>query len=381
MKPLDDMLPEETSKEYEPLLALLSQAPCKSATLTPEEQAQAIARVQKRLIQAESKVPQNEGIVEQQNAPVPVSPQRVHAVSPRRRRMLRFINTFAAVLVIGAIIGASLLLFRHQPQTTGGNPSQAVNRPIVLTGSPIGEGYQPGTVYASRGGLEATLRVMRGPYFLSELLSVDITLTNHSHTTYLLQGVPASVSCEQALWVNYMLAGANTVHYVFPVYGVMSCPDATSQFKPGQTIATRQYIPLTDNGHVLLTEEARFLSTKTIPNQGKSITDGSNPLDGHWPSLDIDVASRVPSNRIITLERTGSKVFVNAPVVVRSHLFYQYAVNCQDFHDAGSTASGNGSWTPVTTTIGEPGCPGKNVQWTYAVSAPGYAITTGSYTS
>ncbi|MHB8598199.1 MAG: hypothetical protein ACYDER_15460 [Ktedonobacteraceae bacterium] len=381
MKPLDDMLPEEKSKHYEPLLALLSHTPHKSATLTPEEEAQAIARVQERLTRAESKVSHNEDIVEQQVAPVQLPPRRTWLVSPRRRRILSYINTVAAVLVIGAIIGASLLLFRHQSQSTGGSLSQAVSTPEGPIGEPIGQGYQPDTIYASRGGLEATLRIMPGPYFLSELVAVDITLSNHSHTTFLLQGVPTSDPCEQALGVNYSLTGTNTAHYVFPVYGVMSCPGATSQFKPGQTIAIRQYIPLTDSGHILLTEEARFLSTKNIPNQGKSITDGSSPLDGYWPSLRINVAFPVPSDRVITLHRLGAKVFVNAPAIARSRLLYQYAVSCKDFHDAGSTASGNYSWTPVTTTIGEPGCPGKNIQWTYAVSAPGYAIVSGSYSS
>lgn len=49
MNPFDDMLPEEKSKHYEPLLALLSHASRKPATLTPEEQAQAVARVLERL--------------------------------------------------------------------------------------------------------------------------------------------------------------------------------------------------------------------------------------------------------------------------------------------------------------------------------------------
>lgn len=303
-------------------------------------------------------------------------------MSPRRGRILRFINTFAAVLVIGAIIGASLLLFRHQPQSTSGNPAQPVSTPGVPVGSPIAPHLVSVTGVYSAGGLEARLTIMAGPYFLSELLVADITLTNHSHTTYQLQGVPKSSPCDQALWVNYTLTGANTAHYSFPAYGnSMSCPFTMSLFKPGQAIAIRQYIALTDSGNILLSEEARFLVTKTTPNQGKSITDGPSPLDGKWPSLHITVASRVPSNRIITLHRLGSKVFVNAPVAARSHLLYQYAVNCQDFHDPGGTASGNYNWTPVTTTIGEPGCPGKNEQWTYAVSAPGYAIVSGRYPS
>ena len=181
--------------------------------------------------------------------------------------------------------------------------------------------------------------------------------------------------------VNYTTAGANSAHYIFPVYGTMSCPAGLTQFKPGQTIAIRWYIPLADSGQVVLTEEARFLSTKTMLNQGKSMTDGPSPLDGYWPSLHIDVASRIPSNRVITLHRVGSKVFVQAPANIRPYLFYQYVVRCQDFSDGGSTESGNFVWTPATTTISEPGCPGKNTVWTYAVSASGYAITSGNYTS
>ncbi len=369
MKPFDDMLPEETSKEYEPLLALLSHAPRQSSTLTPEEQAQVIARVQSRLELVTKGVSQDEDIVAQYSSPAQESAQRTgkRVLSPHRGRILRFINTLAAVLVIGAIIGTSLLLFRHQSQTTGGLP-------VGLVGA-------PGTIYASAGGLEATLHITSGPYFLSELLAVDMTLTNHSHTTFQLEGFPASTPCEPALWLNYTLTGANTVHYTFPVYSDMSCPLKTTQLKLGQTIAIHQYIPLTDSGHVLLTEEAGFLVTKNIPNQGMTTTNGPSPLDGYWPSLHINVASRVPSDRILTQHRTGTKVFINAPDAARSRLLYLYSVGCMDFHDAGSTASGNYSWTPTTTTIGVPGCPGKNIQWTYAVSAPGYAIASGSYSS
>ncbi|MEO8970728.1 MAG: hypothetical protein ABI406_03900, partial [Ktedonobacteraceae bacterium] len=46
-------------------------------------------------------------------------------------------------------------------------------------------------------------------------------------------------------------------------------------------------IPLTDSGHVLLTEEARFLVTKKTANQGTFTTGGPSPLDGHWPSLHL----------------------------------------------------------------------------------------------
>ncbi|HVB26147.1 MAG TPA: hypothetical protein VNG51_29680 [Ktedonobacteraceae bacterium] len=380
MNTFDDMLPEEKSKQYEPLLALLSHAAGKLATLTPEEKAQAIARVQERLL-AESTMPQSEDTATQQAEPVQLSSQRTRAVSPRRQRILHYINTFAAILVIGAIIGAALLLFRHQPPTTGGNPPQAVGTPGVLVGSPMVPHLASVTAVSTAGGVEASLTIIGGPYFLSELLQVDITLTNHSHTTFLLQGVPASNPCDQAIWVNYTLTGANTAHYSVPASGGMSCPFMMSQFKPGQTIVIRQYIPLTDSGNILLSEEARFLVTKSTPNQGKSITDGPSPLDGRWPSLHINVASRVPSNRVITLHRVGSKVFVNAPAAVRSRLLYLYSVGCQDLHDPGNTASGNFSWTSTGTTIGVPGCPGKNVRWMYAVSAPGYAITTGSYTS
>lgn len=382
MRLFDDTLPEETSEEYEQVLALLSHVSRKPTLPSAEEQAEALARVQERLhrFEEQSAHGQGEGMATQEVEPVSVAVQYRGRERTRVRqgRMLRFVNTFAAVLVIGAIIGMSLLLFRHSSPASGGKPSQVASPPIFVT-SVVEPGKHSVTILTGAGGLEASLGIMAGPYFLGELVEVDATLMNNSHTTYQLQGFSGAIPCDPALSVSYTLAGANTAHYTIPAaVGAMSCPLRMSLFKPGQTLAVRWYIPLTDSGKIVLTEDARFLVAKTTPGEGAVITDGSSPLDGKWPALHIDVSSRVPSDRVITLHRNGAKVFVYAPVAARSHLLYLYTVSCSDFSDSGSTASGNGVWTVTGTTISEPGCPGKNIQWKYAVSAPGYAIASGT---
>lgn len=64
----------------------------------------------------------------------------------------------------------------------------------------------------------------------------------------------------------------------------------------------------------------------------------------------------------------------HAPARILTHLLYFYTVACT------GTGSGNFAWEPLrTTTINEPGCPGPNVQWIFAVSAAGYAIASGKY--
>lgn len=73
-------------------------------------------------------------------------PRRTRATT-RRQRLIRFANLTAAVLVVGAIIVASVLLFGpHHPTTTGGNGPGPVMPPIstpqMVDG--CGYGFDPG---------------------------------------------------------------------------------------------------------------------------------------------------------------------------------------------------------------------------------------------
>lgn len=91
--------------------------------------------------------------------------------------------------------------------------------------------------------------------------------------------------------------------------------------------------------------------------------------------MQIDVASKVPADRMISYHRVGPRVFIDAPRPVQ----YLYAVSCSDYTDQGGTGTGNFGWQALTkNVVGEPGCPGKNVQWTFAFGLPGYAIVQGN---
>lgn len=363
MKPLDDMLPEEREPQHAELIALLlSHQP---TPLTDNEQAEAVARVRTQLLNAQTaweetlhEDAESAGVDVAAQTPLPFT------AKPRRsRRIVRFINALVAVLVVGAIIGASVLLFTHR------SPASPAATP-----SPIGS---PVTVRSQADGLEASMSLTPGPYFLGELLAVDISLTNHTHTTYALQGVGVS-ACDPALHLTQ--AGGTAPHIAPPPIGIMSCPMMISQLKPGQTIAVHQYIPLNDSGHITLTLGARFLTTKQAP-QGYPVTrPGPSPLDGHWPSLQINVHPQVPSDRTISFQLEGTHVIVTAPAGAQSHLLYTYMVDCQDFHDAGGTETGNYAWERISSNkVGLPGCPGKNLHWQFAFAAVGYAYVSGHY--
>ena len=359
MQPSDDRLPVEQMAQYEPILALLRHARQAAPSLTPDEQAHALTRVRTRLSEAE-----HAGLTASQEkdillplsaiAPDATYSHSANRIITRHTRIMRYINTFAAVLVIGAIIGVSLLLFRHQSQTSIATPARPSGAYV--------------TVSTQAHGLSASISITPGPYFLSELLAADITLTNHSQTTYEIAGAN---SCDPTLWLNLTPLSAGARHYTLPPTYFFSCALRTSQLKPGQTFSIHVYIALTDSGTVQLTENAQFLVTKTTAD-GISTTSGPDPLKGHWPTMHIPVSTHIPANRAISLRQQGSKLLVIAPPAARAHLFYLYNVICSN------TSGADDYWEPVSTTIQEPQC-GKNVRWTYAVGAPGYAIATKSY--
>ena len=71
---------------------------------------------------------------------------------------------------------------------------------------------------------------------------------------------------------------------------------------------------------------------------------------------------------------------INAPLAALAHLYYIYNVTCNAFQ-GGTVGTGNYAWQPVfTTVIHEPNCGdygSQVIEWSYAVSAPGYAIASG----
>ena len=281
-------------------------------------------------------------------------------------RISRWLSTVGAVLVIVAIIGISLLLFRPHQLSTDGSPVGAVGTPV--------------TAHVQANGLEFSMRITPGPYFLSELFVADLWLTNHTQKTFSLAGPAFSGPCGAALYLG--MTGGGAPEYNLSVSDDHSCPAMQTPLQPGETLTFHQFTALSNSGDIILTPGASFLYSHIGPGGVQSITDGPGPLDGHWPSLKIHVASRVPSDRKISLKQEGTEVQINAPAPARAHLYYIYNVTCDAFQ-GGTVGTGNFAWEPIsTTTLHEPDCGdygNQNIHWYYAVSAPGYAIVSGQH--
>jgi len=278
---------------------------------------------------------------------------------PRHARMMRVLNTIAAILVVGAIIGASLVLFsRHQA------PSQVVT--LDSQGKQV-------TVTSSAGGFEMVMRLTAGPYFLSEMLAVDISLTNHTdqavHLGFPFEGYACGYNSSDDTGVQ--IVGGHKPEYTLPLPTDHSCPprpEGNSVLKAGQTLSVHRYLPLTLSGQMTLVGKTQFYQPKanTFPEPVAS------PLDHHWPSLHITVSSHIPVNRTLSLQRTNTQVTVLAPS--GKQLVYMYTIACTN------TGGGNFGWELLSTTTIKPFddyCRRVQVDWTFAFAVPGYAILTG----
>jgi hypothetical protein len=388
MKPLDDMLPVEREEPYQELIRLLQQADQPAVTIPPSRQVQIIERVQERLLKTGAEIPLNQAMPGPLTGVMNSSPGTVvsQAASPRRRgRLIHLSTLLAAALVIGAIVGTSLLISMSRPQTTG-TPS-------------IGPVVTPVTIHTQAGGLEASMQLTPGPYFLGELLAADLSVTNHTHTTFLLMRTFYGNPCKGDLGI--MMTGGDSLHYTAPsgldyhisITHLNSCDPMgimQTQLEPGHTITIHQYLVITSSGHVTLSAGGTFFTIVGHDNAGHSgnfIVPTAGPLDGHWPLLRIDVASQVPPDRMLSLKRQGEQVSVTAPLDARSHLVYESVLHCQ-YGNGSFSFSGPFYWTSLSTTVlhkvpcsvdnaNGMNFPGTFVDWTYAVSAPGYAIAWG----
>ncbi len=268
-------------------------------------------------------------------------------------------NMFAGVLVVSLLVLTSLLLFRHYSTAIGSN---------IPTGKPIGMAVSaPVLAHTEVNSVETTLSITPGPYFLSELLSVDITLTNHSQHTIMLGGAPAVNTCNGAFSVT--LKGGQEPHYDSPGNNfMMSCPPGMTKLATNKPLSVHGYIPLTRSSTVTIAVDVR-ISTITQSQNGTLYTQGNSLLAGHWPAIAITVAPQIPSDRQFSLQSQGNDVIVNAPSGIRPQLVYFYTVNC--LHGSGT----NDGWDTLKATIlHEPYCDDPLRHWMYAVSAPSYAI-------
>ncbi len=305
----------------------------------------------------------------------------------RQHRPGRLVQTLVAALIIAALLGSTILLLRSRVPSPGGNPKHTPS---------IGPLETPVKVQSQAGGLEMTMQITPGPYFLSEMLAADLSLTNHSQTTYLLEGTWNNLSipddhCQLPLKV-VMSGGGSPVDTALEhnLHAAIACYDTpgTTQLLPNQTITIHQYLALTSSGHVTLQAQGTF-QTPALGQDGIiHIVSTTGPLDGHWPSLHISVQAEVPAQRLISLRAQHSRVVVDAPVAARGRLLYLFAFDCVGRNS--SQHGGGGYWIKLPgTVIEKPQCgfsimngtPTYDtfVRWVYVVGTPGYSIASGTY--
>lgn len=343
----DDLVPEEEKQEYNPLLTILRSSSQRRVPIVAREQAQIIAQVRERLAQTMSAPSlSNVGSFTQQRKFGLHTPTRPASKSTRL-----VTNLLVALVVIGLIIG-SWALFRADPFSNGAAAPQSV--------SVAGPGP---TAQTQAHGLGAAMRVLiGGPYFLSELLPIDVSLTNQTHQPVFLDGTNSTADqCFSSALMVQVTAGSNP-SFSFPKLDVACTqPALMIEVKPGQTITIHQYIPLTRSREVTLT-------------MGPSSNHLTDPLAGHWPTIHIQVNSQIPQDRALSLQKQQKQVIIDMPAGAKAHLLYMQTITCEKYID-----SSGGQWTPLSATVlHEPTCPTTHPHWEYIVSAPGYSIVSGS---
>lgn len=347
----NDLIPEEREEANQPLIALLRHGLRERESISSAEQAQIIARAQERLARAGAFASRS-GADAAVQRPVQTGSRPIPRAPTRRRGPARFARDVAAVLLVGLLVGATLLIFHAAAPRNTGQPSTATPGP---------------TAQAQVNGLRATLHVLTpGPYFLGELVATDVTLTNQTGSPVTLDGSSKldSVCSSSALSVQ-ITSGAEP-SFALPrlEIGCLSIRYMT-HLDPGRTLAMRYYLPVTKSG------------TVTIAMGGMSGPGQANPLDGHWPSVSIQVAPQAPADRILTLRHEGAQVTVQGPAAALAHLLYMESMACDSYGAGGPLI-----WTPLpTSTLAQPACPAPHKHWIYIISAPGYAISWGTHDS
>jgi len=361
--PFDDRLPEEQVPSAQEMLTLLPSLLPAPAGVSAEEQEQMLARVRLRLQDADSLLglPEEADNEPSQTITQPAThpsytPASSKATS-RRSRFWRLANAIAAVLVVGLITGAASVFFNRHPTSSGAIPD----------GSPAGVPAGAVLLSSQLDGLDFKFSTTDGPYFLSELLAIDITLTNHSQQDMMLDGSIGLNTCNGAF--SAQITRGEKPQYDFPIVTMMSCPPGRgSLLAAGKSLTVHGYIPITGSGNVTITAQVR-ISTLIKNQNGTPGTWQSSISSGEAVATAITVSPQIPSDRTILLERRGEDILVNAPASIRSHLLFFYTVSC--LHGSGT----NGTWEPLLTTkLSKPYCDDASRHWVYAVGAPGYAI-------
>lgn len=362
----EDIHPEEQQEKQKQLIQLLRRAYQQEHVLPREEQEEAIMRVHARLLKEAEKQVQGVAVSGEQETGTRLS--RLPGGLRRRGREQSLLNVVAAILIAGFLMGGSVLLFTQRMHA----PASPVGKP-----TPTKPAQTPGPVHIQWNGLEMSMSIATpGPYFLGELIAVDLSLTNRSHPPVTLANT--LVPCGDGSNLFTKQAGGTSPHYTpfsIPEPLVLSCPAMGPgrgvDFASGHTISARTYALLTSSGDVILTGEVAF----DVPER---IT--PTPLTGHWPRLSIRVTTDVPANRTLSLQQEGDNVVIHGPT--HTQIFDQTYILCQDSDKhPWSSGTAHNYWESLSTNVlHRPDCPGAGLThalWKYAVGVAGYEVAQG----
>lgn len=356
MKPFEDLLPEEEGNE---LIGLLREKDHTHFDITPAEQKQIAQRVRERLIQVlPAPLPEKE-YEPGQVLMAPVSRPPV----TRRQRLMRLASGLVAAVVVGVVIASAFLLFAPQRTIVSDLPIRAIKSSST-------------TSHVEAGGFDMTLGITSGPYFVGEMLEVNITLANHTSQAQWVASPFTNSACGYAAGVAMLEGLKPTIELPETDH---SCPSGAGKsllILPGKTLHAQKYFVLQWSGNITLTSYIDFRELNK--NQGYQwYQPAKSPLDGHWPTLHLQVASQVPQDRQLTAHLKGNQITVDAPA--NAPLQYLFGVSCTNGPGSGSEYTGNYGWQPLqSTTINSPACSMKHITWSYAIGTPGYSIAAGN---
>jgi hypothetical protein len=216
-----------------------------------------------------------------------------------------------------------------------------------------------------------------GPYFLSELLLVHVSLHNHSGHAIWYDGYPSPVPGKSALFVT-VTGGAQPL-FDLPWHAPFHGPrPPLGKLNAGETLSMDFLVPLTASGAVTLTARGRLLAS-VVERASVITTTEWHPVPTGWPAVVLHVASQAPSERILHLHRRGTQVMVTAAHGMVPLLLYQDLVTCTGPGQT-KTMIGTNDWRPLPADgLREPDCPGTQKHWQVMVSAPGFAIASARY--
>src|SRR5258708_5367730 len=128
MKPLDDLLPEESDPQYEELITLLQQANHSPMLVDPIQRAQILSRARARLMRTDLEASFTEAMPVAADGGLASPPSKPEAQTGTKRpgrQFVRLLNALAAVLIVGALVGTMLLLLAsHRSEPGGGGVTE-----------------------------------------------------------------------------------------------------------------------------------------------------------------------------------------------------------------------------------------------------------------